>query len=144
MLAFEVRKFAESTYKRMRNPAKVYIIDTGLCRKITSSDTGRLLENIIYLELRRKGCEIFYFEDKQECDFIAKTENNKLLPIQSTFELNEKNEEREIGGVIEACNHLGTDEGMILTYDEEKELVTDGIHVRLIPVWKWCIEEEKM
>jgi predicted AAA+ superfamily ATPase len=107
MLVFEVRKVAESTYKRMRNPAKVYLIDTGLCRRITSTDTGRSLENIIGLELKRRGYEIFYFEDKRECDFIVKTENGELLPIQATFELNEANEEREIGGLIDACKHLG-------------------------------------
>jgi predicted AAA+ superfamily ATPase len=47
MLIFEVRMFAESTYKRMRNPPKIYPVDTGLCRRITSADTGRLLENLV-------------------------------------------------------------------------------------------------
>jgi len=141
MLVFEVRKFAESTYKRMRNPAKVYLIDTGLCRRITSADAGRSLENIIGLELKRRGHEIFYFEDKRECDFIVKTENGELSPIQATFELNEANEEREIGGLIDACKHLGTDEGTILTYDEEKDLTQDGISIKIMPVWKWCVEK---
>ena len=141
MLVFEVRKFAESTYKRMRNPAKVYLIDTGLCRRITSADAGRSLENIISLELKRRGYEIFYFEDKRECDFIVKTEKGELAPIQATFELNEANTEREIGGLIDACKHLGTDEGTILTYDEERDLTQDGISIKIMPVWKWCIEK---
>ena len=81
MLVFEVRKFAESTYKRMRNPAKVYLVDTGLCRRTTSADAGRVLENIVFLELRRSGYEVFYFEEKRECDFIARTGDNSLLPI---------------------------------------------------------------
>lgn len=141
MLVFEVRKFAESTYKRMRNPAKVYIIDTGLCRRITSADAGRLLENIIALELKRRGYEIFYFEDKRECDFIVKTEGRELSSIQAAFELNEANEEREIGGLTDACRCLGTDEGTILTYDEEKELTKDGVRIKIMPVWKWCAEK---
>ncbi|MEW6409541.1 MAG: ATP-binding protein [Nitrospirota bacterium] len=140
MLVFEVRKFAESVYKRMRNPAKVYLVDTGLCRRITSADAGRLLENIVFLEMRRRGYEVFYFEEKKECDFIAKTENNKLFPIQVSFELNQENSEREIGGLIEACRWLGTNEGMILTYDGEKDVSENGINIKVFPIWKWSLQ----
>jgi predicted AAA+ superfamily ATPase len=140
MLVFEVRKFAESTYKRMRNPAKVYLIDTGLCRKVTSADAGRSLENIIGLELKRRGYEIFYFEDKRECDFIVKSEDGTLSPIQAAYELTEANEGREIDGLTDACRHLGTDKGTIFTYDEERDLTRDGISIKIMPVWKWCLE----
>lgn len=139
MLVFEVKKFSESTYKRMRNPAKVYLVDIGLCKRISSDDAGRLLENIVFLELKRKGFEVFYFEEKRECDYIAKTENNKLLPIQVSFELTEENSEREIGGLIEACSRLNLKEGIILTYDEEKEANINGINVKVLPAWKWLI-----
>jgi hypothetical protein len=44
MLIFETRKFAESSYKRLRNPAKIYLIDTGICKKVTSADGGRIEE----------------------------------------------------------------------------------------------------
>ncbi len=139
MLVFEVRKFAESTYKRMRNPAKVYLVDTGLCRRVTSSDSGRLLENIVFLELRRKGYEVFYFEEKRECDFIVKTGDNRFLPFQICFELNEENSEREIGGLLAACKHLGIDEGIVLTYDVEREMNREGFKIRVLPVWKWLL-----
>jgi predicted AAA+ superfamily ATPase len=54
MLAFEVRKFSESSYKRLRNPAKIYLVDTEYCQKGYFSDSGRLLENIVFLEFREK------------------------------------------------------------------------------------------
>lgn len=140
MLVFEVRKFAESTYKRMRNPAKIYMVDTGLCRRVGSEDSGRLLENTIYLELRRKNCEVFYFEEKRECDFIAKTEDGKFMAIQVAFELNEQNREREIGGLITACEHLGIKEGTVLTHDsDEEEFKAGKITVNISPGWKWLI-----
>ena len=140
MLIFEVRKFAESTYKRMRNPPKIYLTDTGLGKRISSRDSGRLLENIVFLELKRKGWEIFYFEEKRECDFIAKSEDRSLLPVQVCFELTEENSERETRGVVEACHWVGVREGMILTFDDEKELSVEGANIRVLPVWKWCIE----
>ena len=81
MLIFETRKFAESSYKRLRNPAKIYLIDTGICKKVTSADWGRMLENIVFCQLRRKSEEIFYFEEKRECDFIIKDEQGKFLKL---------------------------------------------------------------
>ncbi len=139
MLIFEVKKFAKSVYKRMRNPSKIYLVDTGLCKRVISNDLGRLLENIVFLELKRLDYELFYFEEKKECDFIAKDVKNNLIPIQVSFELNEGNSEREINGLIEACNWLKKKEGLILTFDEEKELLRDEIKIIILPVWKWLL-----
>ena len=140
MLVFEVRKLTESTYKRMRNPAKVYLVDTGLCRRTTSADTGRVLKNIVFLELKRRSYEVFYFEEKRECDFIAKTEDNRLLPMQVCFELNEENKEREVSGLTKACRWLSIREGRILTSDDEKDFIVDGIKIIVLPVWKWLLQ----
>ena len=140
MLVFEVKKFTESTYKRMRNPAKVYLVDNGLCRRTTSTDAGRVLENIVFLELKRRSYEVFYFEEKRECDFIAKTEDNRLLPMQVCFELNEENKEREVSGLTKACRWLSIREGRILTSDDEKDFIADGIKIIVLPVWKWLLQ----
>jgi len=139
MLIFEVRKFSESTYKRMRNPAKIYPVDTGLCRRTTSLDEGRLLENLVFLELKRKGQEVFYFDEKIECDFIAKGENDRLSAVQVCFELNEKSREREINGLVKACKWLDVNEGTIFTWDDEETFGAEGIDVKVVPVWKWMI-----
>jgi len=139
MLIFEVRKFTESTYKRMRNPAKIYLIDTGLCKRTTSPDSGRLLENVIFVELKRRGYDIFYFEEKRECDFIIKNHKGELLPVQVSFELTEGNREREIKGLIEACRKLGVNRGTIFTFDQETEIIMEGIYIQIRPVWKWLI-----
>ena len=139
MLIFETRKFAESSYKRLRNPAKVYLIDTGICKKVTSADRGRILENIVFCQLRRKGEEIFYFEEKKECDFIIKDEQGKLFPYQVTWELKEENKEREIKGLVEACQKLNVKEGVLFTYDEEGNEIAEGINIKITPVWKWLL-----
>lgn len=142
MLVFEVRKFTESTYKRMRNPAKIYLIDTGLCKRVTSTDSGRLIENLVFLELKRKDYEIFYFEKRGECDFIIKTKEDKFLPIQVSFELTKRNREREIKGIIDACKHLGINKGIIITYDDEEELKVEDIYIKILPIWKWLLGEK--
>lgn len=140
MLAFEVRKFSESSYKRLRNPAKIYLVDTGIARRATSADAGRLLENIVFLELRRRGAEIFYFEEKRECDFIIKNNNTNFSAYQVVWELNEENESREINGLIEACGSLGIKKGIILTSDEEGKRKKGNVEIEIIPVWKWLLK----
>ena len=140
MLAFEVRKFSESSYKRLRNPAKIYLVDTGIAKSVTSADSGRLLENVVFLELRRRGGEIFYFEEKRECDFIVKDSSGGFSAYQVVWELNEENESREINGLVEACRTLGVKKGIILTSGEEGKREKENITIEIIPAWKWLLE----
>jgi len=142
MLIFETRKFSESSYKRLRNPAKIYLADTGICKKVTSADLGRILENIVFLELRMRGGEVFYFEEGGECDFIVKNGEGDLFPYQVTLELKEENREREIEGLIEACKRLDIKEGVIFTYDEEGGERIEGIDIKILPVWKWLLKNK--
>jgi predicted AAA+ superfamily ATPase len=140
MLLYEVRLFAESSYARMRNPAKIYPVDTGLCRRVSSTDDGRLLETVVFLELRRRGCELFYFQDRGECDFISRDADGSLRAIQVCHELNDENSKREVRGLLTACKRIGADSGLILTWGEEAERTEDGVAVSIRPVWKWCLE----
>ncbi|MDI6736277.1 MAG: ATP-binding protein [bacterium] len=140
MLIFEVRKFTESTYKRLRNPAKIYLIDTGLSKKVKSEDLGRVLENIVFLELRKtSGEEIFYFEEGKECDFVVK-EKDRFGAYQVCFELTEENRKREIAGLVIGCKWLDIQEGILLTYDQEEEIETEGIKIKILPAWKWLLK----
>ena len=140
MLVYEVRKFSDSMHARLRNPAKIYLVDIGLCKKLTSDDYGRTLENIIFLELRRKNSEIYYFEDTRECDFIIKKTTGEFIPYQVTYELTAGNEERELGGLILAAKRLKIKSGQVITYDQESHKKIEGIDIRIIPSWKWLSE----
>ncbi|MEI8173734.1 MAG: ATP-binding protein [Deltaproteobacteria bacterium] len=138
MLIFAVRKFSESSYKRSRNPVKIYPADTGLCRRVASEDAGRILENIVFIELARRGWEVYYFEEKQECDFIVKTGDGAgFAAFQVCLELTDENRRRETGGLIAACRRLNVTEGTILTDDQESEEEAEGIKISVLPVWRW-------
>jgi predicted AAA+ superfamily ATPase len=140
MLIFAVRKFSESSYKRSRNPVKIYPADTGLCRRVASEDAGRILENIVFIELARRGAEVYYFEEKQECDFVVKDgEEAGFVAFQVCRELTDENRRRETGGLIAACRRLNVTEGTILTDDQEWEEETEGIKISVRPVWRWLI-----
>lgn len=134
-------KFSYSPRQRMMNPKKTYLLDTGFSLLSTefSENKGKLLENVVAIELFRRRAECFYYKGRRECDFIIKEGAKPKAAIQVCWELTMKNETRELQGLREAMKAFSIEEGFILTNDEEKELVFDGTKIRIIPVWKWLL-----
>ena len=129
-----------SLKKQIKNPKKIYAIDNGLSATNSASfseDKGRMLENAVFLHLRRKYKNIFYFREKHECDFLVVEKNNIIAAIQVCYELNDDNKEREIKGLQEALENLNLKEGLILTFDQEDELSVVNKKITIMPVWKW-------
>lgn len=116
-LFFAVPHFSDSVREMQTSLKKVYVIDDGLLQANTfaaDSDWGQLFENLIYIDLRRQGNEVFYYKTKSgyEVDFIAKKEG-KLQMFQVAWEtqdsetlaremraLNEAEQELQIRGKI--------------------------------------------
>jgi len=139
-LLFLVPRYDTSLKVQARNPRKVYAIDQGLVNFSSvsgSPDRGRLLENAVYLHLRRSGQEVWYFKGKKECDFICREKKNTFKAIQVSWEVGQQNEKREVEGLLEAICQLNLTEGTIITFDQEDSFVKEGKTIRLIPGWKW-------
>jgi predicted AAA+ superfamily ATPase len=140
MLVFEVRIFAESQKKRMRNPSKLYLVDSGLARRVTSEDNGRLLENAVFVELHRRGLELSYFAGMNGCDFVCRDPGGRLSAVQVTWELGGSNREREFWGLVEACKSIGSNDGRIITMADSGNETVDGVSVSVVPAWRWLLE----
>lgn len=143
-LLFTVPKFAYSLKKQLVNPKKVYSIDNGLSSVNSvsfSSDSGRMLENIAFLHLRKKHEKIFYFKEKNECDFVVKEKDKIIKLIQVCYELTEDNKQREIDGLLEATEMFKLNKGLILTYNQEDEFKIKNKKIIVKPVWKWLLKD---
>jgi hypothetical protein len=142
-LIFECFRYDRSLKKQFANPKKIYVIDTGMRNAVAfrfSEDSGRLLENLVFIELKRRNAEVYYFRGKQECDFIVRDTGVVTSAIQVCYELNGTNREREIGGLAEAMAHLGLTGGMILTYNQDETIsLDDGRIITVVPVWRWLL-----
>ena len=106
-LFFFIGKFDYSIKKQIQNPKKAYCIDNGFLSAVGfrfSEDKGRLLENFVAIELKRRGQEIFYSKDRGECDFIIKEGIRVTGAMQVCYELSKDNKERELNGLLEAMN----------------------------------------
>lgn len=126
------------------NPDKFYVADTGLYHEVTtatSENTGHVLENLIFLELQRRGYKVYFFQgEDSECDFIAEKSNRLELAIQATAELRPQNKERETDGLAAALTSLKVKNGLILTMEESGEMTVGGKKIPITPVWQWLLE----
>lgn len=137
---FSLPRFSWSLKKVAVNPRKVYAIDTGFAKANTLSytkDEGRLLENLVFLQLRRKYPEIFYFREKGECDFVVKEGRKITLAIQVSQSINQDNMKRELDGLLEALKAFDLEKGIIVTMDQKDTVLKEDKTIALIPVWEW-------
>jgi len=141
-LWFYLKKFDYSLKKQIMNPKKVYGIDSAFVHRLGfsfSENKGRILENIVFLDLLRQGKEVFYHTGKKECDFVIKKGLKIVEAIQVTYSLNDSNFEREISGLLEAMEYYRLGKGTILCFDtiESSKPIPNGIEVQA--VWKWLL-----
>ena len=129
--------------EQMANPKKVYVIDTGLINAVAfkvSRDSGKLYENLVYLELKRKGKELYYWKNKSECDFLIKEREKITEAIQVCHEISEENKEREVNGLAEVMEEFDLIEGLIITNDFEGEETISGKRIIYKPLWRWLLQ----
>jgi predicted AAA+ superfamily ATPase len=137
-------KFSYSPRRRIMNPKKVYLSDSGFAAlgRPFAENRGRILENVVATELFRRDIELFYFKGKNECDFVIKQGLHPVQAIQVCWELNERNQKRELDGLSEACRALDLKAGLLLTYAQEYERTVNGLAISIVPVWKWLLGAE--
>jgi predicted AAA+ superfamily ATPase len=137
-------KFSFSPRRRIMNPKKIYLTDIGFAALGSpfAENRGRILENVVATELFRRETELYYFKNRNECDFVVKQGPRPTHAIQVCWELTERNEKHEFAGLADACSSLSLESGVILTYAQEEERQTDGLRISVLPVWKWLLAEE--
>ncbi|MCK4327380.1 MAG: ATP-binding protein [Candidatus Diapherotrites archaeon] len=138
-MLYETNFFSYSLKTQARNPKKAYCVDNGLRNTVSfkfSADFGRLAENLVFVELMRRGKEVYYWKGKNEVDFIVKEKGGSLKAINVTY-TNEVTE-REIKGLHEFKQEFKKTKQLILiTKDIDKR---EG-GIRFVPLWKWLLVE---
>ncbi len=138
----EIYKYDWSLKKQFVSNKKVYVIDLGMRSRVGfswSEDRGRKLENIVYLELRRRRKEVFYFKDTRECDFVVREGQRVTEVLQVTETLSASNEAREAEGLIQALERCQASFGIIITRDQRRNLTHAGQQINVIPITDWLL-----
>lgn len=143
-LIYPVSLRTDSLAVRRTNPDKYYIVDTGIIRAMTpknDEEKGRLLENLVFMQLRRGNNKIEYYIDHKggEVDFLVTnrdTKTRKLIQVAWKIEKPET-EVRELTSLRLARNEIKIKDCSVVTWDSETSL-DDGI--KIVPVWKFCLD----
>jgi len=143
-LVYPVSVLSDSLAVKRVNPDKYYLIDPGLIRAMcvkNDAERGWMLENAVYMALRRGAGKISYLANKDgtEVDFhVHDRVSHKERLVQVSYATSDKKTfAREMDALKLARKTTGISDCTVVTWDDEGE--TDGI--RIVPVWKWSIEQ---
>ena len=142
-------KYSRSLVKENQSLRKYYVIDTGMRQAVLmpqSEDKGKLLENIVALELfRRRGADrkMFYWQDGRECDFVVQREEHVEELIQVTWDIeDEDTRKREIDGIKEAAKGTNCNKLTIVTREQKETIDEDGFRIEVVGIEEWLTREE--
>ena len=143
-LAFEVQRYHPNLKVQARDAKKIYLIDNGLRTVSLASDRedwGRLAENVVYLELRRRGEEVFYFKGTQETDFLVTHLGKPHQAIQVAYSdlRDEHTHAREVGALLECLRETKLPRGMILTSTLEDRIHVEKRQIDFLPLHQWLL-----
>lgn len=144
-LFFFVPIYSKKVREQLKYPRKIYAIDTGLRNVVSiSEDLGKVAENIVYLELRRRQdmAEINYWKSRkqEEVDFVVREGASVKELIQVCWDIGKKEtKEREVKALIKAMDEFKLKKGMVITKDFEGEEKANGVKIKFIPLWKWLL-----
>jgi predicted AAA+ superfamily ATPase len=108
----------------------------------TTDNSGHLLENAIYLHLRKSGKDIFFFnENKHECDFVQMKKGKVVKLLQVCLQITQDNRLREVNGLIEAMRYFNFTKGMIITANQQDTIISDNMEIEIVPAWKFLLND---
>ncbi len=141
-LLFTETVYDYSVKRQQVAPKKVYAIDTGLANAIGfsfSPNSGRLLENLVYLALRRRTREVYYYASRAgfEVDFYL-PETGELIQVAQSL-AQPATREREVRALVDAMGGLGISHGHILTDANADPIRVDGMTIEVRSVAEWLL-----
>lgn len=142
-LLFEISNYQYSIKKQENYPKKVYAVDNGFIDVASfsfSENYGRFLENTVFAHLQQNNCQLYYYRDKRECDFIIKEKTKVTWVFQVTQKLDVQNEKRELGGLLEAMEKFKLKKGFVITENQEETRQISGKLIQIVPLWKWLLD----
>ncbi len=142
---FITRIFDASLARANRNPKKIYCIDHSFVNSIASGilvNSGKLLENLVFISLRRIGQDVYYYKTKtgREVDFIMQRYDRSRMLVQVCESMADpKTRKREITSLGEAMSELKLKDGYIVTRNEEEQIKIDDGQIHAIPIWRFLL-----
>jgi predicted AAA+ superfamily ATPase len=145
-LLFTIRGFSYSLAHQFLTPRKAYCIDNGINNAVSfrfSKDRGRFVENLVAVELKRRGRDIYYYKTARngEVDFAIREGGRITALIQVSTDMSRgSTREREIRAISDAMDETKLSQALVLTEDEDTLMTLDKKQVTIKPLYRWLLE----
>lgn len=142
---FQIYIYDSSLKRANANDKKIYCIDHAMVNSVVSGilvNSGHLLENLIYVALRRLTEKIFYYRTNsgKEVDFVIAINVKERQLIQVCESMDEpKTRQREVNALKEAMQELDLPTGTIVTMSEENKIAVSNGTIYIVPAWKFLL-----
>ena len=127
-IIYQAKRYNIKGKQYLKTLEKYYVVDIGLRYMLLGSrqmDAGHILENVIYLELLRRGYRVYVGKmDSLEVDFVAQNSKGTQYYQVALSVRDERTLERELRPLMAIRDHYPK---MILTLDDDPEMQYDGI-----------------
>ncbi len=145
-LIFQLNPFSFKIKEQINQPRKFYCVDTGFINSLvpkTTFDYGKLIENLVFIELLRQGKEVyFYSQPNYEVDFLIKEGLEIKKLIQVCFSITDENtKKREVKSLLKASDRLKCDDLVVVTWDTYAEELVQSKKIKFIPLWQWLFNK---
>jgi len=137
-----LKKFSWSMKEMENVPKKVYCIDTGMISSLIQVDMGRVMENLVAIELKRRGEGVYYWKDYQqrEVDFVVREGLKVKELIQVCYDIEDlSTKNRELRALIKAGKELKCKNLKVITWDYEGGEEFKNREIEFIPLWRWLL-----
>lgn len=143
-LFFYLPRYDNKLKEMKKAPRKVYVIDNGFIYTRSfelSSNNGRQLENMVFIELLRRGFDLkkslFYYRtsNDKEVDFVTRDGRKVTSLIQVSYDISKtKTRERELDALVKASEELKCDNLLLITWDQNEEVNYKGKMISILSV----------
>lgn len=139
-----INKYAYSVKEQQIAAKKMYCIDTGLAQSVGfsfSQNQGKMMENVVFLQLRRATSQIYYYKTGQDYEVDFFLPKQKIF-LQVTQHLeNDQTKEREVRALIDAASEQKEAKTLVIVTQRDKQTIKqDGNEVYVIPLYEWLLK----
>jgi predicted AAA+ superfamily ATPase len=138
-----INKYAYSAKEQQIAAKKIYGIDTGLLKSVGfafSENKGRLLENAVFLRLRRNQQKIFYYKTTEDYEVDFFLPEQKTF-VQAVWQLNSPATlERELRALSAAVREQPQVKSCVIVTENIKQTYRrDKLHIQVVPLYEWLL-----
>lgn len=147
-LFFVINKYAYSVKEQQIAAKKIYCVDTGLARSVGfsfSKNYGKLMENLIFLELRKCHYDIYHYrtEKDHEVDFFM-PKHKVLIQVIKNID-DETTRKREVRALLEAVNEQKKNVKLFIVTEREKNIIRqNGLSINVVPLYEWLLGNSRL